>query len=90
MASKRALSLDDSREQLPYVPTEKILATLSNAKKYLPTSAGKYIALNPEINEKDLCNVIYEKFFAADFVLRGRRLCNKTCAAINERLKRCD
>lgn len=35
------------------------------------------LALNPEFNEKDLRNVIYEKFFAADFIKRGKRFFKK-------------
>ena len=112
-----SLSLDDLQEKLPYVPSEKILEILSDTKKYLPTSAGKYIpfskiqfdideinvakqqislyidkvgyaipedysllsnfALNPELAEKDLRNIICEKFFSADFVKRGKRLFKK-------------
>lgn len=34
-------------------------------------------ALNPELTEKDLCNVIYEKFFSADFTRRGKKLFKK-------------
>lgn len=109
-----SLSLDDLQEKLPYVPSEKILEVLSDAKKYLPTSAGKYIpfskiqfdideinaakqqialylekdgyalpedyslasnfALNPELAEKDLRNIIYEKFFSEEFTKRGKKL----------------
>lgn len=117
MAAKNFLSLDDLQERLPYVPSEKISAILSNMKKYLPASNGKYcpvskiqfdsdeiqvakrqiisiidkngyatpedynlssnLALNPELNEKDLRNVIYEKFFAADFTKCGKRFFKK-------------
>lgn len=117
MATKNFLSLDDLQERLPYVPSEKISAVLSNTKKYLPASNGKYfhvskiqfdsdeiqaakrqiisiidingyatsedynlssnLALNPELNEKDLRNVIYERFFAADFTRRGKRFFKK-------------
>ena len=116
-AAENSLSLDDLQEKLPYVPSEKILAVLSDVKKYLPTSAGKYIlfsriqfdldeindakkqisrhiekdgyalpedyslasnfALNPELAEKDLRNIIYEKFFAEDFTRRGKKLFKK-------------
>lgn len=112
-----SLSLNDLQEKLPYVPSEKILEILSDTKKYLPTSAGKFIpcykiqfdteeifsawqkislcidrvgyatpedydlssnfALNPELAEKDLRNVICEKFFSSDFVKRGKRLYKK-------------
>lgn len=34
-------------------------------------------ALNPELAEKDLRNIICEKFFTADFVKRGKRLYKK-------------
>ena len=34
-------------------------------------------ALNPELTEKDLRNVIYEKFFSADFTKRGKKLFKK-------------
>jgi|GEM_PF-6588205 len=34
-------------------------------------------ALNPELAEKDLRNIIYEKFFAEDFTKRGKRLFKK-------------
>ncbi len=116
-AAKTSLSLDDLQEKLPYVPSEKILELLSDAKKYLPTSAGKFIpfskiqfdtdeidaakkqislyidkigyaipedyslesnfALNPEIAEKDMRNIIYEKFFSEDFTKRGKKLFKK-------------
>lgn len=116
-AAENSLSLDDLQEKLPYVPPEKILAVLSDVKKYLPTSAGKFIpfsriqfdtdeindakkqisrhiekdgyalpedyslvsnfALNPELAEKDLRNIIYEKFFAEDFTRRGKKLSGK-------------
>lgn len=39
-ASGKSLSLDDLQSELPCVPKEKISAVL-DAKKYLPTSAGK-------------------------------------------------
>ena len=117
METKNFLSLDDLQKRLPYVPSEKISAVLSNTKKYLPASNGKHfpiskiqfdsdeikatkqqiisiidmngyampedynlssnLALNPELNEKDLRNVIYEKFFAADFTRRGKRFFKK-------------
>ena len=113
-AAEKSLSLEDFQARLPYVPTEKISAVLSDTKKYLPTTDGKFIprsalqfdtdeinaakrqiisaidangcaapedynlsanfALNPELAEKDLRKVIYEKFFADDFNTRGRRL----------------
>ena len=113
-AAKTSLSIDDLQEKLPYVPSEKILEVLSDAKKYLPTSAGKFIpfskiqfdtdeidaakkqislyidkvgyaipedyslssnfALNPEVAEKDMRNIIYEKFFSENFTKRGKRL----------------
>lgn len=107
MAKDGSLSLEALQENLPYVPAEKISAVLSDTKKFLPTSAGKYLpfskvkfnfdeitaakeqifssidakgyaapedyslssnfALNPEVAEKVLSKVIYEKFFAVDF-----------------------
>lgn len=113
-ATENSLSLDDLKEKLLYVPTQEILTVLSNAKKYLSTNTGKYLAvskiqfdtdeiaaakqqilsaidkngsatpedydlsinfaLNSEINDKDLRNVIYGKFFADDFTKNGRRL----------------
>ncbi len=116
-AAKTSLSIDDLQEKLPYVPHEKILEVLSNTKKYLPTSAGKFIpfskiqfdadeidaakkqislyidkvgyaipedyslssnfALNPEVAEKDMRNIIYEKFFSEDFTKRGKRIFRK-------------
>ena len=116
-AAKTSLSIDDLQEKLPYVPSEKILEVLSDAKKYLPTSAGKFIpfskiqfdtdeidaakkqislyidkvgyaipedyslssnfALNPEVAEKDMRNIIYEKFFSEDFTRRGKKLSRK-------------
>lgn len=100
-----------------HVPSEKILEVLSDAKKYLPSSAGKFIpfskiqfdtdeidaakkqislyidkvgyaipedyslssnfALNPEVAEKDMRNIIYEKFFSEDFTKRGKKLFKK-------------
>ncbi len=118
MAAENSLSLDDLQEKLPYVPPEKILAVLSETKKYLSTSAGKFIpvskiqfdtdeindakrqisfhiekdgcalpedysldsnfALNPELAEKTLRNIICEKFFAEDFTRRGKKLFKKT------------
>ena len=116
-AAKTSLSIDELQEKLPYVPSEKILEVLSDAKKYLPTSAGKFIpfskiqfdtdeidaakkqislyidkagyaipedyslssnfALNPEVAEKDMRNIIYEKFFSEDFTKRGKKLSKK-------------
>lgn len=113
-ATENSLSLDVLKEKLLYVPTQEILSALSDAKKYLSTNTGKYLAvskiqfdtdeiaaakqqilaaidkngsatpedydlsinfaLNPEINAKDLRNVIYGKFFADDFTKNGRRL----------------
>lgn len=34
-------------------------------------------ALNPDLREKDLLNLIYEKFFSRDFIKRGKRLFRK-------------
>ena len=125
MAAEKSLSLEDLQTKLPYVPPEKILAVLNNAKSYLPAQAGKYFpvdkikfdadeihaakqqifsridakgyaapedydlslnfALNPEPTEKDLRNVIYEKFFSADFTKRGNRLFKK-CTAVDEKI----
>ena len=116
MAGGAALSLDDVKKFFPYVPTEKLLATL-NTKRYLVTTAGKFFpvskidfdreeifsarqkiftaierngsaspddydlssnfALNPELAEKDLLNVIREKFFGEDFTLRGKKFFKK-------------
>lgn len=113
-AAKTSLSLNDLQKKLPYVPSEKILEVLSDTKKFLPTSAGKFIlfskiqfdtdeidaakkqiflyidkvgyaipedyslssnfALNPELAEKDMRNIIHEKFFSADFTKRGKKL----------------
>lgn len=113
MATEKSLSLEDLQGKLPYVPTEKISAVLSDRKKFLSTTAGKYIpvskiqfdfdeieaarqqiinkidandcaapedydlssnfALNPELAEKDLRNVLYEKFFAYNFTRRGKK-----------------
>lgn len=42
-AADKSLSLDDLQDALPYVPTEKIAALLSNTQKYFPTTEGKYI-----------------------------------------------
>ena len=112
-ATDGSLSLEDLQGKLPYVPTDKISAVLSDRKKFLPTITGKYIpvsgikfdfdeieaakqqisdkidangcaapedynlssnlALNPELAEKDLRNVIYEKFFAYNFTRRGKK-----------------
>ena len=125
MAAEKSLSLEDLQTKLPYVPPEKILAVLNNAKSYLPAQAGKYFpvdkikfdadeihaakqqifsridakgyaapedynlslnfALNPEPTEKDLRNVIYEKFFSADFTKRGNRLFKKG-TAVDEKI----
>ena len=40
-------------------------------------SLSSNFALNPEISEKDLFSTIYEKFFAASFTKRGRKLYRK-------------
>lgn len=125
MAAGKSLSLENLQAKLPYVPAEKILAVLNNAKRYLPTNAGKYFsvskikfdsdeihaakrqifshidakgyaapedydlssnfALNPELTEKDLRNVIYEKFFSADFTKRGKKLFKKG-AVVKEKI----
>lgn len=42
-AEKISLSLDDLKKKLPYVPKEKLLAILSDTKKYFPTINGKFI-----------------------------------------------
>lgn len=42
-AADKSLSLDDLQDALPYVPSEKIAALLSNTQKYFPTTDGKYI-----------------------------------------------
>ena len=34
-------------------------------------------ALNPELTEKDLLNVLYEKFFSAEFTRRGKKIFKK-------------
>jgi len=126
MAAKKSLSLEDLQEKLPYVPREKILAALSNEKRYLPTNAGKFFpiskiqfdmdeihaakqkiisavdangyatpedyslssnfALNPELNEKNLCNVIYKKFFAAEFTKQGRKFFKKGIVAARKKI----
>ncbi len=120
-AAKTSLSIDDLQEKLPYVPHEKILEVLSDAKKFLPTSADKFIpvskiqfdtdeidaakkqismyidkigyaitedyslssnfALNLEVAEKDMRNVIYEKFFSEEFTRRGKKLSRKNSVA---------
>ncbi len=40
-------------------------------------SLDSNFALNPEVAEKDMRNIIYEKFFSADFVKRGKKLSRK-------------
>ena len=127
MEETKALSIDDLKERLPYVPAEKILSVLSDTKKFLSTNESKYIplskiqfdtdeigtakqqiisainingyaaledynlssnlALNPELNEKVLCNVIYEKFFASDFIKRGKKFFNKNAVVHDNRDK---
>ncbi|MBR1645653.1 MAG: hypothetical protein IJ685_02630 [Selenomonadaceae bacterium] len=121
MAAEKSLSLEDLQAKLPYVPPEKILAVINNAKKYLPTNTGKYFpvskikfdaeeifaterqifsridangyaapedydlssnfALNPELSKKDLRNVIYQKFFSAEFTKRGKKIFKKSTVA---------
>ncbi len=39
---ENSLSLEDLQEKFPYVPPEKIRVVLSNTKKFLPTTPGKY------------------------------------------------
>lgn len=41
-----SLSLENLKSAFPFVPIEKILEILSDTKKYLPTSTGKYIPLS--------------------------------------------
>ena len=116
-ATKKSLSFEFLQSRLPYVPAEKILAVLSDSKKYLTTDAGTYISvskiqfdfeeifeakrqissriaakgfalpedydlssnfsLNPELDEKILRNIIYEKFFADDFTKSRKKLLKK-------------
>lgn len=116
-ATEKSLSLDDLQEKLPYVPQEKILAVLKDAKKYLSTKSGGFFplykikfdleeirvakqqifshidvngyavpedyslssnfALNHELTEKDLRNLIYKIFFAADFTKNRTKLFKK-------------
>ena len=40
-------------------------------------SFSSCLALNPELNKKDLLNVIYRKFFSADFIKRGKKFFKK-------------
>lgn len=122
-ATDGSLSLETLQNKLPYVPTNKISAVLSDRKKFLPTIADKYIsvskiqfdfdeietakqqisdkidangcaipedydlssnfALNPELAEKDLRNVIYEKFFAYNFTRRGKKFFRQEIFATN-------
>ena len=114
MASEDSISLDELQEQFPYVPAEKISAVLADEKKYLKTTAGKFVyiskiqfdtdeingaykkiserinaatfatfedinleinfELNYEVSERDLRLIIFKKFFAKDFVLRGKKI----------------
>lgn len=123
MATEKSLSLEDLQDKLPYVPTDKISAVLSDRKKFLQTTTGKYIsaskiqfdfdeleaarqqiidkidangcaapedydlssnfALNPELAEKDLRNIIYEKFFAYNFTRRGKKFFRQEIFATN-------
>ena len=41
-----SLSLENLKSALPYVPKGKILEVLSDTKKYLPTTKGKYISVS--------------------------------------------
>ena len=114
---KKPLTLKNLQSMLPYVPTEKISAVLSDKKKYLETSAGSFVAvaeiqfdrdeilaakrkifacikkngcatpddytlaenfaLNPELDEKILRNIICEKFFSDDFTRRKNKFFKK-------------
>ena len=59
------LSVEDVREKMPYVPKGKILAVLSDTKKYLPTTAGKYIPIS-EINfDMDEIQAAEQQIFSA-------------------------
>lgn len=117
MSSEKSLTPENLREKFCYVPEQKILETVSDTKKFLPTLEGGYIpisslqfdlkeisaaknqlkkltakndfvdfeklklssnfALNPAVAKKNLREVIYEKFFAAEFKKRGNKLLNK-------------
>lgn len=41
--TNKSLSLNDVQSKSPYLPTEKIVALLSNTQKYFPTIYGKYL-----------------------------------------------
>lgn len=57
-ATKKSLSLDDLFERLPFVPQEKILKAVSDTKKYLPTTTGKYLsAARLEFDLEEICAV---------------------------------
>lgn len=118
LTAEKSLSLDELQKIFRYVPEEKILSVVTNAKKYLPTVDDKYFliskikfdaeeisvaeqkinfaiaeknfaarddydlssnfALNPEIDEKILRDVIYQKFFADKFDKTRTRLVKKS------------
>ncbi len=120
-AKKKPLTLKDLQSMLPYIPTEKISAVLSDTKKYLETREGSFVAvseiqfardeilaakrkifacikkngfatpddftlaenfaLNPELDEKILRNIISEKFFFDDFTIRKNKFFKKNAAA---------
>ena len=42
---ENSLSLEAIQRKLPYVPAEKILQVLSDTKKYLPTTNGRYVSI---------------------------------------------
>lgn len=115
--SENSLSPEDLQKKFPYVPGEKISEVISDTKKYLPTTDGKFFpvskiqfdlpeiekatqrilfynaaqgyalpenydltsnfALNPDIAEKNLLTLIYEKFLSDKFVKRGKKIIKK-------------
>ena len=111
------LTVEDLQKKLPYVPTEKISAVLSDTKNFFMTSKRNYIFIakikfdeqeieevknkiflivdaegcaaiedcdfssnfvrNIELAERDLRNIIYEKYLSYDFIRRGNKLFKK-------------
>ena len=62
--TNKSLSIEDLQENLPFVPSEKILSALSDTKKYLSTPTGKFFSVAKiQFDEEEICAAKKKIFF---------------------------
>lgn len=65
--TNKTLSIEDLQKNLPFVPPEKFLSIVSDTKKYLSTSTGKYISVAKiQFDEEEIFAAKKKIFFHID------------------------